>query len=253
MSFVRVRRMRGNRFDIEWCRYTEMRIVVAAKAVARDLCADTAEVERVRIRLAGRARNETLAEATVYCGPRMLRVQLVAGTDSVVRVLAEQLERKLTCAADGVPFWGAGSIDPRLTCASDMKPIVRRKLCHLRRCSPGAAAVDLEAGDYNARLFIDADTGEDSVVFRPGIQSCADPLALGLRRLRTRRPPAEDSAPYLFVVAAPAAVMTETAAMGELCAKGLATLFFIDDCWRRGRLLYRRYDQRLGLVIPISG
>lgn len=250
---MRVRRIREGGIDIEWCRYTDIRVAVDAKAAAHQLCASSEAIERVRIRLTGRVRNETLAEATVQCGPHVLRVQLVTGTDSVVPVLAERVERKLACAADGVPFWWFGSIDPRLTCASETKPIVRRKLVRLRRCSPCDAARDLEAGDYGTRLFIDAETGEDSVVFRPGIQSAADPLVLGLRRRRTQRPPLDASAPHLFVVAAPARVMAETAAMRELCGKGLATLFYIDDCWMRGRLLYRRYDQRLGLVIPTSG
>jgi len=249
---VRVRRIREDPIDIEWCRYTDMRIVVAAKAAAVDLCTHLENVERVRIRFTGRARNETLAEATVQCGVRVLRVQLVAATDSVVQILVGRLERKLVSAADGIPSWWSGSIDPRLTCASDTKPIVRRKLVRLRRCAPCDAACDLEASDYSARLFTDSDTGEDAVVFRPGSRS-ADPSALVLQRRRARRQPVDDPAPYLFVVAAPASVMTEAAAMRELCEKGLASLFFIDDCWSRGRLLYRRYDQRLGLVIPTSG
>lgn len=50
----------------------------------------------------------------------------------------------------------------------------------------------------------------------------------------------------------PAPVLIEEAAVTRLCRKGLPFLFFTDADSGRGRLLYRRYDGDLTIVVPVE-
>mgnify|MGYP007061293597 CR=1 FL=1 len=112
----------------------------------------------------------------------------------------------------------------------------------------------MDAMDYDVHLFTDAETGEDAVVYRGG------PSGLRLARQHTMYPPGWSWSPSttippvpLIVNSLPTPVLSEVEAVGRVCEHGLRFLFFTDDATGRGRLLYLRYDGRLGLLTPNAG
>jgi Sigma 54 modulation/S30EA ribosomal protein C terminus len=132
--------------------------------------------------------------------------------------------------------------------------VARRKSVVPERLSPLQAAQVMDAMDYDAHLFIDAETGEDAAVYRAG------PSGLRLARQRQVFPPgwswsSKLSVPpaSLVVNSRPAPALDEAAAARRMCAHGLGSLFFTDPTSGRGQLLYPRYDGNLGLVTPVDG
>lgn len=125
----------------------------------------------------------------------------------------------------------------------------RRKSVTLAVERPLAAATVLDAMDYDAHLFTDADTGEDAVIYRAG------PHGLRLARQHSVHPPrsATDGPGPLTINPRPAPALTEDRAVARVCAHGLPFLFYTDPDSGRGHLLYRRYDSDLTLVSPATG
>ncbi|WP_208023146.1 sigma 54 modulation/S30EA ribosomal C-terminal domain-containing protein [Mycobacterium marinum] len=129
--------------------------------------------------------------------------------------------------------------------------IARRKPVSLRCSTPLAAVAVMDAMDYDAHVFTDAETGEDAVVYRAG------PSGLRLARQRHVYPPGwawspSNSAPPvpLIVNSRPTLALTEEEALRRAREHGLQLLFFTDSATGRGQLLYPRYDGDLGLVGP---
>lgn len=112
--------------------------------------------------------------------------------------------------------------------------------------TPAAAAATMNAMDYDAHLFIDAHTGEDTIVYR------GNPTALCSARPHHAPPPLPDHIDTVTFTADPtqAPLLTETQAVQQVCEHGLPFLFYIDPGTSRGQLLYRRYDTTLSLITP---
>lgn len=119
--------------------------------------------------------------------------------------------------------------------------IARRKEPALVWCSPEAAARTMDAMDYHIHLFTDPATETDAVVYRVG------PTGYRLARTVAAGPPGRRTAPItLSPYGAPR--LTEAQAVDRLEAAELPFLFFAHPASGRGRVLYRRFDGRLGLI-----
>ncbi|MCU1640012.1 MAG: uncharacterized protein JWN03_287 [Nocardia sp.] len=168
----------------------------------------------------------TLAQISIRTLGKAFRVQ-VAGPGRFATTFAlERLDLRLGCSPEEVSRPWPDPARPSLAMVSGPRPIVRRKDCGLRVATAGAAARTLDAMDYDAHLYIDAETGADAVACWSG--------QFGVRPLRQHR----DPVPALL----------EDDAAARLCMGGVPYLFFIDPDTRRGRLLYRRFDGDLTLV-----
>ncbi|QLY33797.1 sigma 54 modulation/S30EA ribosomal C-terminal domain-containing protein [Nocardia huaxiensis] len=154
------------------------------------------------------------------------RVQVTGPGRFASTFALERLDLRLSCPPDELSRSWPDPARPVLARVSPQRPIVRRKDCHLQVATPAAAARVLDSMDYDAHLFIDADTGADAVVCWTG--------PLGVRTVRQQR----DAVPALL----------DDEAAERLCRGGLPYLFFTDPDTRRGRLLYRRVDGDLTLV-----
>ncbi|WP_330181824.1 sigma 54 modulation/S30EA ribosomal C-terminal domain-containing protein [Nocardia sp. NBC_01503] len=168
----------------------------------------------------------TLAQISIRTLGKAFRVQ-VAGPGRFATTFAlERLDLRLGCPPEEASRPWPDPARPPLAVVTGPRPIVRRKDCRLQVATAGAAALILDAMDYDAHLYIDAETGADAVVCWSG--------QLGARPLRQHR----DSVPALH----------EDEAAARLCLGGVPYLFFTDPDTRRGRLIYRRFDGDLALV-----
>ncbi|MBL1077989.1 hypothetical protein JK358_26650 [Nocardia sp. 2] len=154
------------------------------------------------------------------------RVQVTGPGRFASTFALERLDLRLSCSPEEMSRSWPDPARPMLSRVSAQRPIVRRKDCRLQVATPAVAARVLDSMDYDAHLFIDADTGSDAVVCWTG--------PLGVRTLRQQR----DAVPALF----------DDEAAARLCLGGLPYLFYLDPDTRRGRLLYRRIDGDLTLV-----
>ncbi|WP_157187185.1 sigma 54 modulation/S30EA ribosomal C-terminal domain-containing protein [Nocardia vinacea] len=189
---------------------------------------------RVRVVVANCPSGPQLVQVNLCVRGTPARVQTITpGAGMVLPVvlrlerLIERLTTKQRVAPEREPI-------RRLLAASGHGTITRRKNCSLLVGPPDAAAAVLDAMDYDAHLFVDAETGADAIVYR------GDPAGIGLVRAPCDPAAADPKIPEL----------SETAAVDRLCTIGLPFLFFIDPVSRRGHLLYRRYDADLGLITP---
>ncbi|MFJ9453569.1 sigma 54 modulation/S30EA ribosomal C-terminal domain-containing protein [Kitasatospora sp. NPDC101447] len=241
----------------------EARARVAAAAVAPGV---GTLVEALRIRLASVA-DGVLAQVNAEVDGRRIRVQEVAAGlgDSLDRV-ADALRgriRAVTGAWAPRPWPGprtAALAVPVLPAVPVFAPsdtaevveaagagtsagsrIVRRKEPALVWCSPEAAARTMDAMDYDIHLFTDPATETDAVVYRVG------PTGYRLARTVAAGPPGRRTVPItLSPHGAPR--LTEAQAVERLEGAELPFLFFAQPADGRGRVLYRRFDGRLGLI-----
>lgn len=194
-----------------------------------------------------------VVQANVRLPHTPARVQVTGPRGFAVTFAVERLDRQLTrLAARRGRDW-PDPARPPLAEVTSTRPIVRRKHCSLLIGTPAEATAVMDAMDYDAHLFTDSDTGEDAIV------CWNEPVGVSLTRQRTTSRLADhqgerdqdvlDPVP-LHVRSEPAPVLTESEAVELLCRRGLALLFFTDVCTRRGRLLYRRYDGDLTIVLP---
>lgn len=127
---------------------------------------------------------------------------------------------------------------------SGQREIVRHKHVMVRRCHPNEAAWTMDVMDYDFHLFVDADTGSDSVLYRVG------PTGYRLTRLAGMAPPAAPVAVPLTIDVHPVPVLTSAQAVERLAETGLPFRFFRDVATGRGAVAYRRYDSHYGLISP---
>ncbi|SFH11869.1 sigma 54 modulation/S30EA ribosomal C-terminal domain-containing protein [Streptomyces mirabilis] len=126
----------------------------------------------------------------------------------------------------------------------DERQVVRHKSFSLAWESPDEAAFELESMDYGFHLFTDADSGEDSVLYRSGA------TGYRLAQLHPHPHPAGNMAVPLTVSELPAPRMNMAEAQQRLEATGFPFVFFADDSTGRGNVLYHRYDGHYGLITP---
>lgn len=121
------------------------------------------------------------------------------------------------------------------------REVVRRKTFALSPLTPEEAVLEMRVLDYDFHLFVNADTGEENVVYR---------RQDGRLALAVITPTTQPRALPIGVDTAPAPVMLLDDAVELLNASGARFAFFADAQTRRGNLLYRRYDGHYGLIEP---
>ncbi|WP_327097207.1 sigma 54 modulation/S30EA ribosomal C-terminal domain-containing protein [Nocardia vinacea] len=208
---------------------------------------------RVRVTAPVDSDEPTLVQANIRIHDTPTRVQVTGPRGFAVTFAVERLDRQIARLATKQSREWPDPARPPLARVTEPRPIVRRKHCALLTGTPAEALAVMDTMDYDSYLFSDAETGEDAVV------SWADPLGVRLTRQRTTQPPQApaqrpltvNSLP-LIMDSDPAPVLIEEAAVTRLCRKGLPFLFFTDADSGRGRLLYRRYDGDLTIVVPVE-
>jgi hypothetical protein len=127
----------------------------------------------------------------------------------------------------------------------DEREIVRRKSFTLHRCTIDDAARDMGLLDYDFHLFIEAGTGQDTVLYRAG--------ETGYRLAQVTPPRPHELAAFRLPVTIsphPAVRLTTGEAVNRLNLLALPFLFFVDADLDRGAVLYHRYDGHYGLISP---
>lgn len=174
------------------------------------------------------------------------RVPIRAQSDGpggfALRFVADRLDRQLLRIAAEMPRWEADPGRRPLAYVTEERPIVRRKVFAPQVCTVSDAVDTMAALDFDVHLFVDAESGEDAVVYWAG------PLGVRMARQRRVRPPLHAERLPLTMNPHRTRIITEGDAALRLCGYGLPFLFFTDRADGRGRLLYRRYDGDLGLV-----
>lgn len=187
------------------------------------------------------------AQGLIKRGP--LRAQVAAPTvreavDGLAWRMGRQLARPHLPRPWKVSSCGsAPEIVPMAT-----RNIVRVKAFHLEQCTPRLAALTMDRLDFNFHLFVDAETGEDSLVRRAG------PTGYRLTRLNAMRPPAESPYPFTITIdvhKVPTAAPQQIAKL--LGETEMDYRFFRDATTGRGNVVYRRYDGHFGLLAPAEG
>lgn len=126
------------------------------------------------------------------------------------------------------------------------RQVVRHKSFSLARETPDEAAFEMESMDYDFHLFTDADSSEDSVLYRDG---------KGGYRIAQVRPRPELLGPVaipLTVSEHPAPRLSVTDAQRRLDNTGFLFVFFADETTGRGSVMYYRYDGHYGLITPVE-
>ena len=174
------------------------------------------------------------------------RIQTV-GTDTAEAIAAgtARLDRQLDRLTTGWEPWPWPDPDRRALNAPGGRRIHRHKTYTLPVQRPCQATATLNAMDYDAFLFTDADTREDALVYRCG------PAGVRLARQYTMRPPWPPTGPPLTVNPRSTLRLTISDATRQVAAGWLPFLFFTEADTGRGNLLYRRYDGGLGLITPV--
>src|SRR5437899_2854592 len=140
-------------------------------------CPERVSSARVKLAVVARlsVRRPALAQANLEVDGHLIRVQVTAAfveeAGCLVRTrLGEQIAR---LAAPSLPRAWPERTERRARPEPLARPaaergIARRKSCPLARCAPDQAALTMDLMDYDVHLFIDTDTGQDSVLYRTG-------------------------------------------------------------------------------------
>ncbi|MFD5176521.1 sigma 54 modulation/S30EA ribosomal C-terminal domain-containing protein [Nocardia sp. NPDC058379] len=198
---------------------------------------------RIRLSTTPSRDGSVLAQVNAGRAAEAVRVQVEGPAGFVATIVSERLDRAISRSRPAGPVrrW-PDPARPPLTSITGDRPIVRRKRCVLRSADPTTATRSMDALDYDAHLFVDAESGEDALVYWAG------PLGVRLARQHLTRLP---DAPALTVNPHPAPRLTESDAASRVCRFGLPYVFFTDADSGRGHLLYRRYDGDLAIVQPL--
>ena len=203
----------------------------------------------LRVRLT-EGEGRIIAQANARAARRPIRVQVAAATVAeAADDLGERLGRRILEAAAcwsprQWPDTDDASVPTRVPPGDRaLGPglLTRVKAVPLAVCPPEVAVTVMDLMDYPAHMFVDADTGQDAIVYRAG------PTGYRLTRQRPAPPPAPNAIP-LTVDPLPAPILKPERAMARLDDTGLGHLFFIDPDTGRGQLIYRRFDTRYALL-----
>ncbi|MFV0495836.1 sigma 54 modulation/S30EA ribosomal C-terminal domain-containing protein [Mycobacterium sp.] len=206
---------------------------------------------RVRVKTGRCGRGPMVVQVNFRVGEQPARVVAVTGgVDDLAPALA-RLDRQLArMCAPWRPRVSPDRTREPMTVPCDAV-LTRRKSVVLQRLTPLQAAQVMDAMDYDAHVFADADTGEDALVYRAG------PSRLRLTRQYHVCPPGwapssanSDSPVPLIMNPVVPPVLTEGEALRRVRDYGLQRLFFTDEITGRGNLLYPRHDGNLGLISP---
>ncbi|MFD0278188.1 sigma 54 modulation/S30EA ribosomal C-terminal domain-containing protein [Kitasatospora sp. NPDC127111] len=228
-----------------------------ARAQARDVFATLGpgtHAARIRLtRLRGRAVSRpVVAQASAEpdgVGP--VRVQLAAATaheavDVVLGTLAGRAARLREQGDIGLAAVYESSYRPQYVPRPlAERRIVRRKTVVPARRTPDQAARDLLALDHGFHLFVDALTGQDSLVHRRPGGGLRLVRAHSAARLGGSDLPLTES-PH------PAPRLDGSEAARRLWLTCWPFVFHTDPDDGRGRVLYRRYDGHYGSIAPVA-
>lgn len=191
-----------------------------------------------------------VAQASLDVNGRMIRAHTAGKTaaeaiDALGERLTGQIERlKLRREADRHhPLPSKVERPSRVTVAPADRRIVRRKSFELGLSTIDEAAWDMDLLDYDFHLFIDADTGQDSIIYRGG------PTGYRLAQVAPRPGWAPGTTVRLTVSEQPAAHLTLATAIEALEGSGLPFIFYTVASGR-ARVLYRRHDGHYGIIEP---
>ena len=224
-------------------------------------------IRRARIKLTRLAdqglRHPAVVQGNLDIGGIPLRTQTAAHSlHEAIHLLRERLRDQLArLFRNGVPYSGMAISGPRESLHRggseqhtdlDLPPvlrhrIMRRKAVTLRCETVDEAAFRMDAMDYDCHLFTDADTGQDSMVFRSG------PTGYSVAQLSARSGPPRRRHLPVTVRPRPAPYLTPGQALARLDLTALPFLFFAHTAApaaARGALLYERYDGHYGLLVP---
>lgn len=211
------------------------------------------EVDAVRVRLTAfrlpDARPSVLAQLNVTADGRLIRIQVVAAAvHDTAALLHSRLRDHLARLAQpalprGWPDQHRQHHQPvAVPLPAAARKVVRRKRYLLVRCSPDDAALTMDLRDYDFHLFVDCDTGQDSIVYRVG------PTGYRLARQSDLTPPRQPAVmPWTVSVDAVPHLKPGQAA-GRLDTTDMPYRFFQDAASGRGSVLYRRYDGHYALI-----
>lgn len=192
-----------------------------------------------------------VAQANLTVDGHPIRAQVAAAFfQEAGRVLRTRLREQAARLAhpDQPRRWpervGARSRPMTGSAAFGQRKIVRYKHYSLGRCRPDEAALTMDVMDYDFHLFVDADTGSDSVIYRVG------PTGYRLARLAGMAPPGTPVAVPLTIDVHPVPDLTPAQAVARLEETEMPFRFFRDTMTGRGAVLYRRYDDQYGLISP---
>lgn len=192
-----------------------------------------------------RAGDRVVVQVNLRVGGAPARIQAVAtGLGEAVASASARLAaqvRRLTGAWHDWPW-----PDPTRPALALSGPgaIVREKPYRLAVRAPCPAIAAMSAMDYDVHLFIDAETGQDAIVYRAG------PTGYRLARQHSMHPPAPPAEFPLTLNVHRVPVLTTRQAVDHLGEVGLPFLFFTSSATGRGNVIYRRYDGQLGLIVP---
>jgi hypothetical protein len=171
------------------------------------------------------------------------RIQVPAGTViGAISAAAVRLDRQIRRLTTTWQPWPWPDPERAPLGVAGVAPVVRRKAYRLRTATPCQARASMDAWDYDAFLFADAQTGEDAIVYRSG------PTGLSLARQRTMHPPSLPPSVTLTVNPRRTPTLGTDQAIRWLTEGWLPFVFYTDQDSARGTMLYRRYDGNLGLV-----
>ncbi|MFD9701382.1 sigma 54 modulation/S30EA ribosomal C-terminal domain-containing protein [Lentzea sp. NPDC059081] len=132
----------------------------------------------------------------------------------------------------------------RLWTSARHPEVVRRKEVRPARCSPDDAALTMDLLDFDVHLFVDAGSGQDSVVYRVG------PTGYRLARVVSPGPPATPPRLPLTFQPHPTPALSLEQAVHRLTDTEYPFLFYRDATTGRGTVLYHRHDGNYGLLAP---
>ncbi|TVT56828.1 hypothetical protein FNH05_07840 [Amycolatopsis rhizosphaerae] len=209
-------------------------------------------VEGLRVRLTTFRQNSTprpaLAQINLTLNGRALRAQVAAPffpeAATLLRARLCQHQARLDDPSTPRPWPDAyRQCHPASLCTVSpaRRKIVRRKEFPLQNATPDEAALTMDVRDYDFHLFVDAETGQDSLVYRIG------PTGYRLARLSGLQPPQGAALPWTINVHGVPELTPEQAAE-RLDDTEMPHRFFQDTATGRGSVLYLRYDGHYGLL-----
>jgi ribosome-associated translation inhibitor RaiA len=245
----------------------ESAVGYAAEKVARVVHLAPAPVLSARVELHEHPNpsvdRSSLAGATLEVSGRAVRAQAVAETiEEAIDLVEDRLRRRLEVmssrlddrqrrTAVAVPGqWRHGDRPTERGVAYprpvEEREVVRRGTYDDEPLAVEEAVYELHLLDYDFMLFVDSDTGEDSLLYAP-----ADGGYLRLAR-GTQPTPRTTSDEPPVVDSNPAPDMTVDQARERLDAGGGPFVFFRESTSGRGCVMYQRFDGHYGLITPAA-
>jgi hypothetical protein len=219
----------------------------AHEAIAAVIAAHRRSADAVRMRIT--AGNCPGGPALIQVNLRVCgapaRIQIAGRTTAAaIAAAASRLDRQIRRLSTVWEPWPWPDPTRRSLGMPGQGAIARLKTPRLHIGMPCQAAAILNAMDYDVYLYIDAETGEDAIIYRAG------PTGLRLARQRHMHPPSMPVTLPLTINPRKIPALTPAQAAQRLADCWLPFVFFTEPAGRRGHLLYRRYDGDLGLIGP---